>query len=257
MHLTLVISTFLLAVVAAARSTWSPCGLSMLSSITPIGERGRSHRFGATAAWYVVGALLGGATLGAVMLLLALGVHTAAPATTPLVAVGALAALGGAAADLGLLGFQLPLLRRQVNEVWLDRYRGWVYGAGFGWQIGVGFTTYVMTAAVVVIVVLAALTGDPLLALGVGLTFGAARGLTVLTNRTITDADALRAAHRRYAAWRRPVWVAVVTTQLAVAGALGATLWLPSPVVLAAASLAVLVVVRPARLAGRAGEARA
>jgi hypothetical protein len=257
MTLTLTISAFVLAVVAAARSTWSPCGLSMLSSITPIGERGRSHRFGATAAWYVLGAVLGGLTLGAAMLLAAVAVRALDPAPSTLVAVGALAALTGAAADLGLLGFQLPLLRRQVNELWLDRFRGWVYGAGFGWQIGVGFATYVMTAAVAVIVVLAALTRTPGLALGVGVTFGTVRGLTVLTNRSITGPEALRRAHRRYASWRRPVWLVVVAAQAAVAAVLGATLWLPAPLVLLGGAALLVAVVRPGRLAVRAGEAPA
>ena len=41
------------AVAAAARSTWSPCGLSMLSSITPFGEHGRRHRYAVTATWYL------------------------------------------------------------------------------------------------------------------------------------------------------------------------------------------------------------
>ena len=31
---------------AAVRSTWSPCGLSMLSTITPLTERARGHRYG-------------------------------------------------------------------------------------------------------------------------------------------------------------------------------------------------------------------
>src|SRR3546814_9872959 len=35
----------LTAVAAAIRSTWSPCGLSMLSTITPIGEQGRNQRW--------------------------------------------------------------------------------------------------------------------------------------------------------------------------------------------------------------------
>ena len=52
------------ALVAAARSTWSPCGLSMLSSITPFGEKSRGNRYPVTAAWFVVGAAAGGATLG-------------------------------------------------------------------------------------------------------------------------------------------------------------------------------------------------
>ena len=34
------------AVAAAIRSTWSPCGQSMLSTITPLGEAGRGNRFG-------------------------------------------------------------------------------------------------------------------------------------------------------------------------------------------------------------------
>ena len=53
-----------IAVAAAVRSTWSPCGLSMLSSITPLAERSRGHRFGVTATWFMLGSVLGGATLG-------------------------------------------------------------------------------------------------------------------------------------------------------------------------------------------------
>jgi hypothetical protein len=142
---TLTVCAYVLAVFAAARSSWSPCGLSMLSSITPIGERGRGHRFAPTATWYLAGAVAGGATLGAVMLAAASGVAALRVPATTVVATAAVVALAGAAADLGLLGVRLPLLRRQVNELWLDRYRSWVYGAGFGWQIGVGFTTYLMT----------------------------------------------------------------------------------------------------------------
>ena len=39
-----------IALAAAARSTWSPCGLSMLSQITPMAEAGRGHKFARTAA---------------------------------------------------------------------------------------------------------------------------------------------------------------------------------------------------------------
>jgi len=53
---------------------------------------------------------------------------------------------------------------RQVNDEWLARFRPWVYGAGFGWQIGVGFATYIMTGGLYLMVVLAALTGDPVVA---------------------------------------------------------------------------------------------
>ena len=63
-----------------------------------------------------------------------------------------------AAADTGIAGFRLPVHHRQVNERWLDGLRPWVYGAGFGWQIGTGVVTYIKTAAVYLLIVLAALT---------------------------------------------------------------------------------------------------
>src|SRR4029078_6659887 len=61
-----VIFTFGIAVAlaAAARSTWSPCGLSMLSQITPGAEAGRSQPFSRTARWFIAGATLGGLMLG-------------------------------------------------------------------------------------------------------------------------------------------------------------------------------------------------
>src|SRR5205085_11088620 len=50
--------------------------------------------------------------------------------------------------DTGLLGIAPPFFLRQVNEDWLGRYRSWLYASGFGWQVGAGVTTYIMTAAV-------------------------------------------------------------------------------------------------------------
>jgi hypothetical protein len=252
---TLALSMFTLALVAAARSTWSPCGLSMLSSLTPLGDRGRGQRFGWTAAGYVAGAVLGGALLGSVLGLAALGVGMLGLPLPSRIAAGVVVAVLGAAADVGLLGVALPVVRRQVNERWLDRYRGWVYGAGFGVQIGVGFATYVMTAALVVVALLAALSASPGLAFGAGLTFGTARGLTVLANVGVTNGAALLSAHRRYAAWRRPVWVTVVGAQVAAAGALGSQLWSPAAPVVFVGAAALVVVAGPARLTARAGEA--
>jgi hypothetical protein len=253
---TLALSTFVLALVAAVRSTWSPCGLSMLSSLTPVGDRGRGQRFALTAAGYVAGAVLGGAILGLALALAAGGVRTLSLPLPARIAAGALAAVLGAAADLGLLGVALPVVRRQVNERWLDRYRGWVYGAGFGVQIGVGFATYVMTAALVVVVVLAALSASPAVAFGAGVTFGAARGLTVLANAGVTTTAALLSAHRRYAAWRRPVWVTAVAAQLIAAAALGSWWWPPAAPIVLAGAAGLVVVAGPARLAARAGEPR-
>jgi hypothetical protein len=210
-HLLLIVCSALIVVVASARSTWSPCGLSMLSSITPLGEAGRGHRFRSTATWYVAGAVLGGATTGAVMALAAAGVHLLAfsPATTATAA--ALTCSVVVALDMDVFGRRIPVLRRQVNEVWLDQFRNWVYGAGFGWQIGTGFTTYVMTSAVMAMVLLAALTASPLVAFGFGVAFGTLRGLTVMMGRRVTSPEALRMAHRRLNALEQPVrWLVAV-----------------------------------------------
>jgi hypothetical protein len=204
------------AAVAAARSTWSPCGLSMLSTITPMGERARRYTYGGTAAWFVLGGLLGGASLGAATAALAwaVGLLHLAPSTV-LLAGGALA-LVGAASDGDVAGFRLPGHRRQVNEVWLDRYRSWVYGAGFGWQIGVGLSTFIVTAAVYLVIALAALTGEPLVAF-LGCTgFGFLRGLAVLLSRSATTVERLQALHRRFDELSASSWRLTIAAQLVV-----------------------------------------
>ena len=220
LSLLLVALALLVAVAAAVRSTWSPCGLSMLSTITPFGERAKGHRYGATATWFIVGAAIGGLALGAVAAGLAAFV-TVAGATTAV--VGALALVATATAlvsDTGLAGFRVPVHFRQVNERWLDAYRPWVYGAGFGFQIGCGLATYITTAAVYLVVVLAGLSGRPLAALGVGLVFGLVRGAAVtLTWRTATPA-ALLAFHQRFAALRPWADRGVVTALVVTLGAL-------------------------------------
>ena len=93
---------------------------------------------------------------------------------------------------------RVPIHRRQVNERWLDQYRSWVYGAGFGWQIGTGLATYITTAAVYLMVVLGALSTSPAVALAIGCGFGLCRGLAVFLTARITNPTALRAFHRRF-----------------------------------------------------------
>lgn len=195
----LALAAGLIAVAAAARSTWSPCGLSMLSSITPLAEQGRGHRYRTTAAWFVVGAVLGGASLGLVMAALAAAVHVIGASNTVLAAVAAVACLVTIESDTGLGGFRLPVHHRQVNERWLDQFRPWVYGAGFGWQIGAGLATYIKTCAVYLMIVLAVLTGSPGAALLVGVTFGLVRGMAVILGRHITSSAKLAEFHRRFA----------------------------------------------------------
>jgi hypothetical protein len=208
----------LIAVAAAVRSTWSPCGLSVLSSITPFAERSRGHRYRVTAGWFVGGALAGGASLG----VLAAGLAGAASVLHvnrhPAWVAGTVAVLAGAAAavDAGVFGAVIPIWRRQLNDAWMTRYRGWVYGAGYGWQLGAGFATYMMTAAVIVVPLLGALTGDPLVALAICTLFGLVRGLVVLLTAPAASPAQLRTLHRRFENWGPSVRVAVIGVELAV-----------------------------------------
>src|SRR4051812_44517046 len=115
----------------------------MLASINPLGERGRNQHYRITVTAYIVGSTLAGAVLGA-----ALGL-VGAPMATPSLALGIVAAvaIAGSALDARPFGLRVPGPRRQVDENWLVTYRGWVYGAGFGAQLGLAFVTIVTASA--------------------------------------------------------------------------------------------------------------
>ena len=234
------VTAVLVALAAATRGVWSPCGLSMLTSINPVSERGRNHRFGVTAGWFIIGGVLGGATLGLGAAILALVVRSTGIGLEARLATGAALAVLATLLDLGILGVTMPVIRRQVNERWLDEFRGWFYGVGFGWQIGVGVATYVMTAAVGLLVVLGALTAQPIIAMAICVLFGLVRGSWVLLTARVRTPDALRSLLSRLDRLEEPVRRVVVGVELS-AGVLLATAaatWLA--VVLVALSLASL-----------------
>jgi hypothetical protein len=228
-HESIALLGMLIAGAAAVRSTWSPCGQSMLSQITPVAEAGRRQRFGRTAAWFIFGAVAGGLTLGGVAAGLAAVVATADLTESAALAIAAGVTLASATIDSGVLGVAPPFFRRQVNEYWLSTYRAWVYGTGFGWQIGVGLATYIMTAAVVLIMLLGALTGSPWAALALGGLFGLIRGLAVLLGARVRTIPDLHAFHRRFDATAEPVRQAVIAIQLLVG--IGVTWTVATPAV--------------------------
>jgi hypothetical protein len=206
---------------AAARGTWSPCGLSMISAINPLSERSRGNRYWLTTLWFIAGAVVGGAGLGLGSAALAFLLRPLADQLPAVLILASIASLAALAADLRVAGFQLPLHPRQVNELWLMRYRRWLYAAGFGVQIGVGFATYIMTAATYLVVVLAGLTGSPALALLAGVLFGLIRGLAVLLSSRCRTAAALQRLHARLSGLESTSLRAVSLIELAVAIALG------------------------------------
>lgn len=163
----------------------------MLTSITPLGELGKRQRWGVTATAYVLGSVLGGAVLGSV--LGGLGSAVLRPSRALLLVAAVACALAALADARGLM----PRGRRQVDEDWLTRYRGWVYGLGFGFQLGLGVVTVVTSAATYAFVVLALLTADPAGGLALGTAFGLVRALPVLAVRRATSPELLRTAAAR------------------------------------------------------------
>ena len=209
----------------------------MLSSITPVSERGRGHRYAATSTWFLAGAIAGGATLGAAVAALAGVVNVLDPSDAVVDVVAAVTLVAVATVSL-------PIHRRQVNEVWLDRYRPWVYGVGFGWQIGVGLATYVKSTGIYALIVLGALTGRPAVALALCTLFGLVRGLAVLLTARVRSPEDLVAFHRRFMAIEHPVAVAIDVVFLASAIVVAAAL---SPLAAAAAVVAAAGSLTPRR----------
>jgi hypothetical protein len=165
----------------------------MLTSISPLGERSRGNRWSVTVLWLGLGAVAGGAAVGAV--LGALGrISVAGLDSDVRLVLLAVACVGAAAWDLS--GRRLPG-RRQVNEDWLVGYRSWVYGAGFGVQLGTAVATVVNTALVPLFMLAALLAGEVAAGLLMGTAFGAVRGASLVLGRRVRTPDDLRHLHRR------------------------------------------------------------
>jgi hypothetical protein len=207
----------IVAIATAIRSIWSPCGLSMLSTITPMAEAGRGHRFRSTSVWFVIGSVAGGLTLGGLMAAIALAVAALEATTTTALWIVAAASLIAAVSDGRISGFHLPGHDRQVNERWLDQYRSWVYGGGFGWQIGVGLATYIMTAGVYLLILMGGLTASPWIAIALGGLFGLVRGLAVYLAAGLDSGEKLLVFHERFESWREPVRQSMIVVQALVA----------------------------------------
>jgi hypothetical protein len=193
----------------------------MMGSITPLGQRARGSRFWPTATAYVAASAFAGLSVGVALGLVGLPLaHVLSwRARIAILAAGALA---GLAADLRLGGFRLPTVHRQVNEEWMVRYRGPVYGAGFGFQLGLGFVTIVTTSAIYATLLAELLVGDVAAAALIGLTFGAARALPILAVAGVREPRQLGRVQVVLARWGTPVRRAVLWGESALAVAAAA-----------------------------------
>jgi hypothetical protein len=186
----------------------------MLASITPLGERGRNATWGTTVTAFVIGATGAGAVLGALVANLgAIVVPASADAQVRLLALAAAVAV---AIALDSLANTVPGPHRQVNEAWLDEYRGWVYGLGYGAQLGLAVTTVVSSAGTYVALIAAFLAPEPAAGALIMGCFGAIRGLTLLAGVRIRTPPELLSLHRGLGHWRGRVRWSGVGVLLAI-----------------------------------------
>ncbi len=163
----------------------------MLSSLTPVGEGSRSQRWSVTVTAFTIGSVLGGAGTG--LLAGGLGRLVAPTARTALVILGILtaAALAGDLAEV-----TPPSLERQVDRTWMTRFRGWVYGMGYGLQLGCGLATYISSWATWLMVAAMVLTGDVRVAVVIGALHGLVRSGTLWTTAGLHTTQRIRDHHR-------------------------------------------------------------
>jgi hypothetical protein len=195
----------------------------MLASITPLGERSRGFSWRVTATAFAIGAIGAGAATGALLG----GLGSLLPGGEGWRGGVAIAVLAGMLLfDATPLHGRLPTSRRQVNEDWLARYRGWVYGFGFGAQLGLGVVTIVSSAAVYAWVALLVLAPNAFAGALIGAVFGVVRALSLLPARTVEDPQTISLLHRRLTAAQRPVERASWGLELiALAVAIGVLAW--------------------------------
>lgn len=184
----------------------------MLSSIHPLGERARNQHWTVTAMAYIVAASIGGTLTGLAAGSIG-GLVTSVWKPPGLIVALALSLLAAVGFWVDLTARPIPTLHRQVNEDWLDEYRGWVYGIGFGFQLGLGWTTIITTSLIYLTFGLAAVTASPALGAIIGLTFGLSRSLPILLGVRIQNPRQLLEFHKQMDAWRPRVTKLAAATQ--------------------------------------------
>ena len=220
----------------------------MLSTITPISERARHHRYWPSATWFLAGATLGGVTLGAAMACGAMLSSTAGVAQTVRIGVAVAVTAVCLAADARLFGLRLPERPRQVDATWVTRFRPWAYAGGFGWQLGTGVATYVMTNATYAVIIVGAVALPPATALELGVVYGVCRGATILLGAPVTSPTRLQALHRWLTTSDRASVAVTMAAQLGFLALCVGHLGARPLVALGGACVVVLVVACVARL---------
>jgi hypothetical protein len=187
-----VLTAALLAVAftSGVAGTWSPCGFSMIETIS-----GPRQHVGFSCAAFAAGACIGGVVIFGLLALIGSSFDLADVSF-------AVALVGGLAAVAEVRRARIrPQIRRQVPEHWRRVLPLPLAALLYGVLLGLGFTTFVYTFALWALAFLVVIVGAPDTGLLCGLAFGAGRSLPVLvvaplahrrSGRRIVDAMAQR-----------------------------------------------------------------
>ena len=171
------IALFIAALLIGATGTFSPCGLSVIETIGPIGHTGGRRTTIAACVAFGPGAIAGGLlTFG---FLAALGdlLHGAGGRAAYFVAAG----IALLAALLEARGVRIvPQIRRQLPEHWRRVMPMPLAAALYGVLLGIGFTTFVLSFGVWALAGVSLAVGDPALGLLIGAAFGLGRAIPIL-----------------------------------------------------------------------------
>ncbi len=179
------------AFLAGLTGTWSPCGLSTVETLgSAMGRGARRRTVLAAAVAFALAALAGGlATFGGAALAgAALGFDGSMVPAALLVVVAVACAVGD-----WRFARVVPQIPAQVPERARWRLPLAVTGVLYGWLLGLGFTTYLLSYAMWALLAGALLLGEPGLGLATGVAFGAGRALPVLVLAPTYGAESTQA----------------------------------------------------------------
>jgi hypothetical protein len=184
------------AFVAGIAGTWSPCGLSMIETIS-----GPRRYVGLCCLTFAVGAVAGGTAMFGLLAVLGsvVGAHGLV-----LVAV-----LGVAAAIADVRGRPIvPQIRRQVPEHWRRMLPLPVATLLYGVLLGLGFTTFVYAVALWALAGISFVVAAPQTGVLIGIAFGVGRALPICVLAPVAQRRAGRSVVDAMA--QRPVVLSVV-----------------------------------------------
>lgn len=150
----------------------------MVGTIVPVVYRDKPmRRWLSAVSLYVIGGVLGGAGVGAVLGFLGDQLLGTAREYTSLLMLGVFGTSASLYAlhELRLWHLPYPQIQRQVPSGWRYQFHPYWVALAYGIGLGTGVATYIATASVYIVFIGAFLSGDPLIGAGLLGGFGLTR----------------------------------------------------------------------------------